>query len=343
MRTKSTLSKGDPAMRGGLEGAEPAYGVLARGTILRQPPPLTGGSPSAGATLVPAWRRPSAGDPTSCSWSPTRNVSDPGCRRTSRSPGATGFGPTAWSSPITSPTRRRVLPAGPAMFTGRYLAGHGVVDNVIMPEHHELPTTTPTLGSLLQDAGYRSSYIGKWHLSHSPTPDMEAYGFADWDGNDRHFMGWAGTGVHFDPIIATNAAHWIEKNASAAGTPPAATRPAPALVPHRCPGQPTRRDVVPGRPARLPRAPSRRCGRHPSRARGRRLEGRRPPPYLRRSLPRGGRPTARQLRRRPPHQAGGAPAVAVGPAARSVGLHRPRGHRLLAPPPRLLRAPPTAG
>jgi arylsulfatase A-like enzyme len=106
-------------------------------------------------------------------------------------------------------------PSRASMFTGRYLAGHGVVDNVIMPEHHELPSTTPTLGSLLQDAGYRSSYIGKWHLSHSPTPDMEAYGFADWDGNDRHFMGWAGTGVHFDPIIATNAAHWIEKNAAA--------------------------------------------------------------------------------------------------------------------------------
>ena len=38
---------------------------------------------------------------------------------------------------------------------------------------------------------------------------MEAYGFADWEGNDRHFMGWAGTGVHFDPIIASNAAHWL--------------------------------------------------------------------------------------------------------------------------------------
>jgi arylsulfatase len=88
-----------------------------------------------------------------------------------------------------------------------------VVDNVIMPEHQELPVTTPTLGSLLAEAGYRSSYIGKWHLSHSPTPDMEAYGFADWDGNDRHFMGWAGTGVHFDPIIAGNAAHWLSRNA----------------------------------------------------------------------------------------------------------------------------------
>jgi len=104
-------------------------------------------------------------------------------------------------------------PSRASLFTGRYLPGHGVVDNVIMPEHHELDTGVPTLGSLLDGAGYRSSYIGKWHLSHSPTPDMEAYGFADWDGNDRHFMGWAGTGVHFDPIIASNAAHWLRANA----------------------------------------------------------------------------------------------------------------------------------
>ena len=85
-----------------------------------------------------------------------------------------------------------------------------------MPEHDELPTSTPTLGSLLREAGYRSSYIGKWHLSHAPRPDMEAYGFADWDGNDRHFMGWAGTGVHFDPIIASNAAHWLTEHAGGA-------------------------------------------------------------------------------------------------------------------------------
>ena len=104
-------------------------------------------------------------------------------------------------------------PSRASMFTGRYLPGHGVVDNVIMPEHAELDTAVPTIGSLLRDAGYRSSYIGKWHLSHAPQPDMEAYGFADWDGNDRHFMGWAGTGVHFDPIIADNAAHWLRANA----------------------------------------------------------------------------------------------------------------------------------
>jgi len=105
-------------------------------------------------------------------------------------------------------------PSRASLFTGRYLPGHGVIDNVIQPEHTELDRNIPTIGKLVAAAGYRSSYIGKWHLSQSATPDMSAYGFADWEGNDRHFMGWAGTGVAFDPIIASNAAHWISENAN---------------------------------------------------------------------------------------------------------------------------------
>src|SRR3954470_10402585 len=110
-------------------------------------------------------------------------------------------------------------PSRASLFTGQYLAQHGIVDNVIMPEHKELDPSVPTIGSILRGAGYRSSYIGKWHLSQSPTPNMDAYGFADWDGNDRHFMGWAGTGVHFDPIIAANAASWLRANAADAPEP----------------------------------------------------------------------------------------------------------------------------
>jgi arylsulfatase len=41
---------------------------------------------------------------------------------------------------------------------------------------------------------------------------MDRYGYADWDGNDQHFMGWAGTGVHFDPVIADSAARWLDSN-----------------------------------------------------------------------------------------------------------------------------------
>src|SRR6267154_2034669 len=110
-------------------------------------------------------------------------------------------------------------PSRASLFTGQYLAQHGVVDNVIMPEHNELDPAVPTIGSILRDSGYRSSYIGKWHLSQAVSPDMTAYGFADWEGNDRHFMGWAGTGVHFDPVIAANAASWLRDNAATTPEP----------------------------------------------------------------------------------------------------------------------------
>ena len=76
--------------------------------------------------------------------------------------------------------------------------GRGVVHSVALPG---ILAGTKLIGG----AGYRTAYLGKWHLSQSPTPDMEAYGFGDWSGNDRHFMGWAGTGHHFDPIIAAAA------------------------------------------------------------------------------------------------------------------------------------------
>ncbi len=105
-------------------------------------------------------------------------------------------------------------PSRGSLFTGQYLPQHGVVDNVVMPDHKELDPAVPTLGSILRDHGYRSSYIGKWHLSQAVSPDMASYGFADWEGNDRHFMGWAGTGVHFDPIIAANAAAWLRTHAT---------------------------------------------------------------------------------------------------------------------------------
>ena len=107
-------------------------------------------------------------------------------------------------------------PSRATMMTGRYLPGHGVPDNVFHPWHAELDPAIPTVGSALRAAGYRSSYIGKWHLSHAEPPDMDPYGYADWDGNDQHFMGWAGTGVHFDPLIASNAAAWLRSNVGGA-------------------------------------------------------------------------------------------------------------------------------
>src|ERR1700745_1920266 len=118
-------------------------------------------------------------------------------------------------------------PARAALFTGQYMAQHKVVDNVIMPEHVELDPAIPTIGSILRDAGYRSGYIGRCHASQAGPPDMTQYGFADWEGNDRHFMGWAGTGVHFDPIIASNAAAWLRANAPGGAPPGVRSAPLP--------------------------------------------------------------------------------------------------------------------
>ncbi len=110
-------------------------------------------------------------------------------------------------------------PSRASLFTGRYLPQHGVVDNVIFPAHRELDPAIPTLGSILRAAGYRTSYVGKWHLSHAVEPDLEAYGFSDWRGNDRHFMGWAGTGWQYDPIIADQGVEWLHANAAATEQP----------------------------------------------------------------------------------------------------------------------------
>lgn len=105
-------------------------------------------------------------------------------------------------------------PSRATMMTGTHLGQHGVLDNTIFPWHHSLDPGMATIGSVLRDAGYRSSYLGKWHCTVGPHPDMESYGYADWDGNDQHYMGWAGTGVHFDPIIAESAARWLDAHAA---------------------------------------------------------------------------------------------------------------------------------
>jgi len=94
-----------------------------------------------------------------------------------------------------------------------------VTDNVIFPANRELDPAIPTLGSILRATGYRTSYVGKWHLSHAVEPDLEAYGFSDWQGNDRHCMGWAGTGWQYDPIIADQGVEWLRANAGATDRP----------------------------------------------------------------------------------------------------------------------------
>ena len=156
---------------------------------------------------------------------------------------------------------------------------------------------------------------------------MEAYGYSDWEGNDRHFMGWAGTGVAFDPVIADSAAAWLRANA-------ASSQPwflTVALVnPH---------DVMwfPIDQPRVAFAASRRARDGAGAARVVAMEGRRDAAGVRARLPVGRRHAARELPRRPLHEARRPSGVALVAAARHLGLHRPVRQGGVAPPSRLLR------
>ena len=103
-------------------------------------------------------------------------------------------------------------PSRASLYTGRYLAEHGVVDNVSFPAHTALDPTIPTIGSLLRDVGYNAAYLGKWHLNQSATPSLRDHGYSDWQGNDHHFTGSAWTGRRFDPDIAGQAQRWLHEH-----------------------------------------------------------------------------------------------------------------------------------
>jgi arylsulfatase A-like enzyme len=76
--------------------------------------------------------------------------------------------------PLCTPTRA-------SLWTGLWPTHHGVLINTHWrspaggPQNGRLPEGTPTLGTILRDAGYATSYFGKWHVG--PESDLERCGF----------------------------------------------------------------------------------------------------------------------------------------------------------------------
>ncbi len=71
-------------------------------------------------------------------------------------------------------------PARASLLTGRFPLEHGVLVNDL-----PLPETTPSIGKVLRAAGYRTGYIGKWHLDGVPRnkwtpPGPRRHGFEEW-------------------------------------------------------------------------------------------------------------------------------------------------------------------
>ena len=174
------------------------------------------------------------------------------------------------------------------------------------PWHRSLDTAIPTVGSVMGDGGYRSSYIGKWHLTGGPTPPMEPVRVR---GLGRQRPALHGLGRHRRALRPGHRRLGgpLARGERRGGGPPWFLTVA-LVNPH---------DVMwfPMDQPAYQASHRRRAGRHGGPARCGQVEGRRRRAALHRALRGRGRLAARQLRRRPPDQARLPPPVALGPAA----------------------------
>ncbi len=84
---------------------------------------------------------------------------------------------------LCSPSRATIL-------TGQYAHRHGVVDN-----QQPVPEGTRFFPEYLQQAGYRTAFIGKWHMGHEH--DDPRPGF-------HHWVSFRGQGPYYDPVLNIN-------------------------------------------------------------------------------------------------------------------------------------------
>ena len=127
------------------------------------------------------------------------------------------------SAPLCSPSRA-------VFMTGQYPHRNGIVDNGERAQQSHRIVTFP---KLLQDAGYRTGFFGKWHMGHAD--DSPRPGFDRW-------VSFVGQGVYFDPemnidgvrslgegymtdILTGHAVSFIEQDAD--------TRPFLAFIAHK--------------------------------------------------------------------------------------------------------------
>ena len=106
---------------------------------------------------------------------------------------------------LCSPSRASIL-------TGRYAHRHGVVDNT-----SPIPRGTMFFPELLQRAGYRTAYIGKWHMGEDEQSDMPRPGFDQW-------VSFRGQSVYVDPLLNVNGTRCVVSGTSTSSTTGSGTR-----------------------------------------------------------------------------------------------------------------------
>ena len=88
------------------------------------------------------------------------------------------------TTPLCSPVRACLL-------TGLHTHHHGILDNINRSEQSHKLKTFP---QALQKHGYRTAYVGKWHMGND---DTARPGF-------DHWVSMKGQGVSFDPVLNVN-------------------------------------------------------------------------------------------------------------------------------------------
>jgi len=102
------------------------------------------------------------------------------------------------------------------LVTGLQTADNRMFENCDVPWIKDLGSDIPTIGHMLRKAGYYTAYKGKWHLSRKfdenaerlLTPEMEAYGFSDYN-SIGDLVGHQLGGYRFDHLIAGSAITWL--------------------------------------------------------------------------------------------------------------------------------------
>jgi N-acetylglucosamine-6-sulfatase len=85
---------------------------------------------------------------------------------------------------VCSPSRASIL-------SGLYAHSHGVLVNDTI----DVPPSVTTFPQLLRNAGYRTAFVGKWHMN--PDTDAPRPGFDYW-------VSFKGQGVYDDPVLDVN-------------------------------------------------------------------------------------------------------------------------------------------
>jgi arylsulfatase A-like enzyme len=99
-------------------------------------------------------------------------------------------------------------PSRACLMTGRHMDRNGVFNNMNAREQPSLDPAIPTLGHVFRQAGYRTPYFGKWHLSlKRDGAGLEPYGF-DWIKPTP--PRWPFPGLMGDGSVTDAALDWIK-------------------------------------------------------------------------------------------------------------------------------------